>query len=195
MRIVPNDAVLIPDFAKKVFSGQIFDVYQWPQVLFDGSTATFEMLRRPDTVLFLCIKDGRLILVDEAQPGRQRHMRIPGGRVDPGEEWLKAAQRECSEELGLSFQNWKLLTVRQPIAKIEWFVAVYLATEITDEHQPHIDAGEQITIVEHSFEQLQAWFETAQDPEAAHLRELLSGLTGLEELKNAPAFQGKQIKD
>jgi hypothetical protein len=29
-----------PASAKKVFEGVLYDVYQWPQKLYDGSTAT-----------------------------------------------------------------------------------------------------------------------------------------------------------
>ena len=39
----------MPEHAKKVFSGVMFDVYQWEQEMYDGSTATFEKLTRPDT--------------------------------------------------------------------------------------------------------------------------------------------------
>lgn len=38
----------IPPNAQRVFSGKIFDVYQWPQPLFDGSIATFEVAKRLD---------------------------------------------------------------------------------------------------------------------------------------------------
>jgi len=30
-KTIPADAVLVPDDAKRVFNGMIFDVYQWPQ--------------------------------------------------------------------------------------------------------------------------------------------------------------------
>lgn len=35
----------LPPQAKKVFTGQIFDVYQWEQEMYDGSFETFEMLK------------------------------------------------------------------------------------------------------------------------------------------------------
>ena len=31
----------LPEQAKKVFDGEIFDVYQWDQEMYDGSTETF----------------------------------------------------------------------------------------------------------------------------------------------------------
>lgn len=45
--------VKIPSHATKVFSGVIFDVYQWEQELFNGNIATFEALRRPSTVIII----------------------------------------------------------------------------------------------------------------------------------------------
>lgn len=38
-----------------MFEGRIYDVYQWPQKLFDGSTETFEMLSRADTVKIIVL--------------------------------------------------------------------------------------------------------------------------------------------
>lgn len=38
-----------------MFEGRIYDVYQWPQKLFDGSTETFEMLSRADTVKIIAL--------------------------------------------------------------------------------------------------------------------------------------------
>lgn len=49
-KFIPEKVRLIPKEATKVFEGRIYDVYQWPQKLFDGSTETFEMLSRADTV-------------------------------------------------------------------------------------------------------------------------------------------------
>ena len=54
-KFVPDFAKTIPEQAELKFHGVIFDVYQWPQEMFDGSTETFEMLRRADTVKIIAI--------------------------------------------------------------------------------------------------------------------------------------------
>ncbi len=41
----------MPDHARRVFRGEVFDVYQWEQEMFDGSKAVFEKLIRQDTVI------------------------------------------------------------------------------------------------------------------------------------------------
>ncbi|MFO0971471.1 MAG: hypothetical protein U0520_03950, partial [Candidatus Saccharimonadales bacterium] len=67
-KVIPIDAKLIPQDAKKVFDGVIFDVFQWQQQMFDGTTETFEMLRRPDTVQVICIDEGKVLVLEEEQP-------------------------------------------------------------------------------------------------------------------------------
>ncbi len=55
----------IPEHAKKVFSGVIFDVYHWEQEMFDGSRATFEKVKRADTVgVYGVLDDGRILLTE-----------------------------------------------------------------------------------------------------------------------------------
>ena len=62
----------MPENAKCVFKGEIFDVYQWEQEMYDGTKATFEKLKRPDTVVvFPVLPDGQIILTEQEQPGKK----------------------------------------------------------------------------------------------------------------------------
>ena len=45
----------LPENAKLVFKGIIHDIYQWEQEMFDGSKATFERIRRPDTTAVIAV--------------------------------------------------------------------------------------------------------------------------------------------
>jgi ADP-ribose pyrophosphatase len=154
-RILPKNAHLIPKEAKQVFKGQIFDVYQWQQKLFNGTTATFEMLRRPDTVEIIAIDDDdQIVTIDEDQPGGvKRRGHLPIGRVDQADESiLVAAQRELLEETGLIFKDWRLLEAKQPETKIEWFVYVFVASTKLSQEAQRLDAGERIAVRHTSFE-------------------------------------------
>lgn len=129
-KILPKNAIMIPDHATCVFHGKLFDVYQWEQEMFDGSYETLEMLRRPDTIAVIAIDDrGEIIACHEEQPGgivRRNH--IPAGRVDATDaSVLDAAKREVEEEVGYRFTHWKLFEVHQPVSKIEWFVYTFVA--------------------------------------------------------------------
>jgi len=79
---IPKNAHLVPTNAERVFHGEIFDVYQWQQKMFDGSHETFEMAKRPDTVEIIGIRDDKIVIIRDEQPGRGPKMSFPGGRHD-----------------------------------------------------------------------------------------------------------------
>ncbi len=191
---VPDDAILIPKEAKLVFEGVMFDVYQWPQKLFDGTTATYEMLKRPDTAELLCIKDGKLIVLNEQQSGRPTFLRFPGGRVEGGESWETAAARECKEELGLSFASWKLVAVTQPFTKLDWFVATLVATDVTEETAPNPDAGERIETQLLDIDELKERMRQDHNPLLNHARSLFDTIDSIDQLLALPTFSGKTVE-
>lgn len=118
----------LPEHAKKVFSGKLFDVYQWEQELYDGGKATFEKLKRPDTVIvFPVLDNGKILLTHQEQPGQALFIGTPGGRVDEGEDVLEAAKRELLEETGYEASELILWDARQPFTKIDWAVYTFIA--------------------------------------------------------------------
>ena len=192
-KIVPADAVLIPEQAECVFQGEIFAVYQWQQELFDGSHDTFEMLKRPDTTSVFCVVDGRLIVLVEEQPNSGKRRSFPGGRVDETDtDIIAAAQREVLEETGYSFKNWRLVKVRQPIKKMEWFVHYVLAWDVTGQQDVHHDPGEKITVELLEFDEVKrlAAQRVGFLHEASELFENIDSLEGLEDL---PEFSGRVL--
>lgn len=151
-KVIPDSAILIPNEAKLVFQGQIFDVYQWPQKLFDDTEVTFEMAKRPDTVAAICVVDGKLLIIDDQQPHTGSRKSFPGGRVDKNDASIEAAlKREIHEETGYAFDQYRLLRVWQPHSKMEWFVYLYLAWDVVAKDEPHLDPGELISVEPYSF--------------------------------------------
>lgn len=136
----------MPPHARCVFKGKIFDVYQWEQKMFDGSIEIFEKLKRGDSVGVISVtEDGKIIINIEEQPGREKFLSIPGGRVDPGETPLEAAARELREETGYVAEELKLLSAEQPSTKIDWAVYVFAGMRCKKMGEPTLDAGERIT--------------------------------------------------
>jgi 8-oxo-dGTP pyrophosphatase MutT (NUDIX family) len=190
-KVLPKDAILIPDNARRVFEGAIFDVYQWPQKLFDGSGATFEMMRRPDTVQVIAVKNDKLVLVDEEQPGRAKRLHFAGGRADEEDDsWEAAAKRELLEETGLSFKNWKLVGVNQPIPKIEWFVPWFLATDLENEQAQNLDVGEKIEVKLLEFQEIHNMVMLGNEPTLNYAMPIFTKINNLAELINLPEFTG-----
>ncbi len=144
----------IPPHARKVFSGILFDVYQWEQELFDGTKTTFEKLVRPDTVVvYPVLPDGRIVLTRQEQPGKAPFLGAAGGRVDAGEDPLEAAHRELREETGYTAKHMKLIDARHWTSKIDWVVYSFVATGITEGGERNLDAGEKIDLMPVTFDE------------------------------------------
>ena len=129
--VIPKNARLLPAEAKLVFKGVLYDTYQWPQKMFDGSIKTFEMLKRFDTVKVIAVKDGKIVVEYQRQPNTPYFYDVPGGWHDnENEDELQAIKRELVEETGLKFKSWKLIDVVQPFTKIDQFVYTFLASDL-----------------------------------------------------------------
>jgi ADP-ribose pyrophosphatase len=194
-KTLPLNAVLLPDNAKRAFKGAIFDVYQWPQKMFDGTTKTFEMLKRPDTVQIIAVQGDKILLVDDEQPGRAPRIHFPGGRADSTDaSWLAAAQRELREETGLVCKEWRLIDVAQPIIKAEWFAPIFLATTITDQGGQELDLdGEKITMQWHKFDAVRQAVLKGDEQMMSYLVPFFNHVTSLEQLLAAPEFTGTAV--
>lgn len=151
----------IPPHAKCVFKGVIFDVYQWEQEMFDGTTQTFEKLKRPDTVIvYPILDDGRILLTEQEQPGKSSFVGTAGGRVDEGEGVLDAAKRELLEETGYEAKEFILWKTEQPTSKVDWVIYVFIAKGLVKVADQSLDPGEKIRLKPVTFDE---FFEIAQD--------------------------------
>ena len=143
----PKSNQPIPDNAKLVFKGVVFDVYQWEQELFDGSKKTFEKLKRRDTVVvFPVLPDGRIILTEQEHPGKDPFTGATGGGVEEGEEILEAAKRELLEESGYEAGEYILWDARYPASKIDWVVYTFVAKGLNKVKDLELDGGEKIVL-------------------------------------------------
>lgn len=201
-KYIPENVKLIPEQAECKFRGELFDVYQWPQELFDGTMATFEMLRREDTVVIIGLLtaedqkplgrvtedemgEDKVVITYQTQPHQDWFYDYPGGRHDnPAETELEAAKREMREETGMSFENWKLVEVHQPFAKIDWLVYTFVATDLIEQSAQELDAGEKIKVMTVTFDELR---EYAKQPNAKYLLpEFMREMKSLAELRALP---------
>lgn len=137
---------MIPENANKVFSGVLFDVYQWQQELFDGSTATFEMVRQQDTAEVLAIHDGKIMIQEQRQPNDRQFLCLPGGRIEAGEDALAGAKRELLEETGFISKDWSLYHHREAHGHVQRNFYVYIARDCSFLQEQQLDPGEQIRV-------------------------------------------------
>jgi len=142
----------LPPQAKKVFDGEIFDVYQWEQEMYDGSKATFEMLKRPNTVEVIATDGEEIFITEQEQPSKPAFLALPGGRQDEDETIMETGKRELLEEAGLTSDDWETLAVHEPYTKMEWEIHTLIAKNCVQVGEQNLDAGEKIAVKKVSFE-------------------------------------------
>lgn len=144
----------VPEQAKLVFKGIIYDVYHWEQEQFDGTLKTFEMLKRPHTVEVIAVRGDKIIIARQQQPRMDPLYTLLGGRQDEGEEPLQTARRELREEGGLASEDWELYkTFEHESNKIDWTLHVFIARACMLIGKQTLDPGEKITLQEVSFDE------------------------------------------
>ena len=172
--IPPRSSQPIPEDAKIVFRGKLFDVYQWEQELYNGEKITFEKLKRPDTVVVFPVLDNRnILLTHQEQPGKSAFIAGAGGRVDPGEDILSAAKRELLEETGYEASDFILWNAEHPQSKIDWVVYTFIAKGLKKVAEPDLDGGEKIQVREYTFEEMLTLAEDKNFAEKEVVPELL----------------------
>lgn len=187
--VLPPKARLVPPNAKRVFKGIIFDVYHWQQPAFDGSAITFEMLKRPDTVAIIAVRDNKLVVVQEQHAEiPEPFLNFPGGRHDRDDETeLDAAKRELAEETGLTFKTWKLFDVRQVESKIEHFAYYFLATDFDAQVAARPDAPERTKVRLMTYEEVKT---ISTSPRMRFFQEVLfNRAPTIQELLNLPEYR------
>lgn len=161
--MLKDNPTKFPANAKKVFAGVIYDVYQWPQQLYDGTTVTYERINRQNTVSVLGVtKDKQILLIEEEQPHRPKQINLMAGKIDPGETALQAAERELLEETGYKAGQIEPWFEYEPDLNTDWTVFVYIARDIEKVAKQSLEGGEKITPMLFSFDEFIKFASTAE---------------------------------
>lgn len=163
----------LPQHAKKVFQGEIFSIYQWPQKMFDGSVHTFEMATRQDTVIIIASYKGKIVLLRQKQPNTKWFFCTPSGRMDiPQEKPKEAALRELREETGMVPGKLMLWKKVEKAGKVKSTIYIYTAQNCKIVGKQKLDAGEKIEIKYITFEE---YLKLSNNP-SHHIQESLNDL-------------------
>ena len=89
--------------SRAAFKGRIFDVHVDRVALPNGREVAMEVVRHPRSVVLLPLSDpDHVVLVRQYRYAIDRWIwELPAGSLEPGEDPVAAARRECHEEIGL----------------------------------------------------------------------------------------------
>lgn len=118
----PSLAKVIPEQAELKFHGVIFDVYQWPQEMFDGSTETFEMLRRADTVKIIAILTPEELQRTgiEAQDASDGNT-VVKNTTDDGNSVVEITTNKDNNVVNFTTSEEKIVITKQRQPRKDWF--------------------------------------------------------------------------
>lgn len=141
----------------------------------DGATTEREYIVHPGAVMIVPLlegNDGRPQVVLERQyryPVRQVMIEFPAGKLDPGEDTLRCAQRELREETGYRAREWARAGVLHPVVSYSTeFIEIWFARGLTAGERG-LDQGEFLDVFTASVDQLQAWCRDGQVTDAKTL--------------------------
>jgi ADP-ribose pyrophosphatase len=100
------------------------------------------IIRHPGSAVVMPIDDqGRVLLVRQFRlPANRFLWEIPAGKIDDGENVFQAAQRELSEETGLTAKSWKeLVTFFPSPGYVEEKMTLFVATDLTQGQAHNMD--------------------------------------------------------
>jgi len=87
----------------EAFQGRIFTITVDRVALPNGRTVTLDMVRHRGSVVLIPMRDdSHVVLIRQYRYALDRWIwELPAGSLDPGEDPVVAAARECEEEIGL----------------------------------------------------------------------------------------------
>jgi ADP-ribose pyrophosphatase len=144
----------LPENARLIFKGVLFEVWQWEQAMFDGSTEIFERIWRCPTVEIIATVGDKIMIEYQDQPDRKDNVNLPSGRADKGDDPLEEAKRELLEETGYASNEWELFLQHGSGGKVINEIYYFIARDCKKVKEPELDAGEKIEMKFITFDEL-----------------------------------------
>lgn len=161
--------------SEEILRGAFLHAFRDQIRLPDGTTTQREYIVHPGAVMIVPLlqgPDGSIELVLERQyryPVQQAIIEFPAGKLDPGEDTLRCAQRELREETGYRAREWARAGVLHPVVSYSTeFIEIWFARGLMPGER-RLDEGEFLDVFTASAEQLLGWCRDGQVTDAKTL--------------------------
>lgn len=139
----------IPENANMVFKWIIFDVFQYEQKMYDGSTKIFEKLRRKATAdIITILENWNFCIIEQEQPWKKPYYTFPGWTIEEWEEPNELARRELLEETWLVSNDIEIYKTYNTSWKIDYPEYFYIARNCKKVQDQELDSWEKIKLME-----------------------------------------------
>lgn len=93
--------------SKQVYDGNLLKVFYDEVTLPDQTSSSREWIKHPGACAVVPVfEDGTIMLLKQFRyPPRKIFVEVPAGKIDPGEDPIRTAERELLEESGVECQN------------------------------------------------------------------------------------------
>ena len=119
--------------SREVYRGPLFWVTTDDVLEPTGVRVRRDVVRHSGSVVVLAVEDDKVLLERQYRHAAGRFLyELPAGRIDPGENELKAAKRELLEETGFTARKWKrVLRFWASPGFVAEAMSIHLARELT----------------------------------------------------------------
>lgn len=164
-----------PLASRELLKGHFLHAFRDTVRLPDGGSAVREYVIHPGAVMIIPLlqdTDGVLRVVLERQyryPVKQVMVEFPAGKLDPGEDILRCAQRELLEETGYRAREWARAGVLHPVISYSTeFIDIWFARDLSLGERS-LDAGEFLDVFTATPAELLQWCQDGRVTDAKTL--------------------------
>ncbi len=164
-----------------VQKGSIIDFYKDTIEINGKKQTTFDFIHHKGASAMIPVdQDGKILMVRQYRNAVDSYtLEIPAGGLNPGEDNLTCAIRECEEETGYKAgEVYHLIDVYTTVAFSNEKIAIYYTTGITPTKQ-NLDEDEFVSIEHHSLDALTKMILNGEIPDAKTVAAILAYKTKL----------------
>lgn len=161
--------------SQELFKGRLLHAFHDTVRLADGSVANREYIVHPGAVMIVPLLEdaaGGVRVVLERQfryPVGQVMIEFPAGKLDPGEDTLRCAQRELQEETGYAAKQWARAGLLHPVISYSTeFIEIWFARGLSAGER-QLDPGELLDVFTATPTELLQWCRDGQVTDAKTL--------------------------